>query len=259
MPATYAHCRFGEEMLQLMPADVRGTANRYRQLFDVGIYGPDLFLFYRLFGLGKVRRLGQKFHMQTGGEFFSRACRNLRMEPNEGGQAYLYGVLCHFVLDARCRPLVKQAEASGGCGGVEREFDRFMMECDGVCRQGEIPMTVPQMLNDQECKLVSRFYPGTDRKVVRECLRNMAKLRMFLEMPQGPVREMLVKVLEIRSDGFRNVIAGQEPNPEGARWNQPLLEQYQQAAEVFPDMLLKLIAHLNYNAPLGERFDLIFG
>ena len=38
-----------------------------------------------------------------------------------------------------------------------------------------------------------------------------------------------------------------------------LLERYRQAGEIFPDMLLKLIAHLQYNAPLGEKFDPIFG
>ena len=51
----------------------------------------------------------------------------------------------------------------------------------------------------------------------------------------------------------------QAPEPEYARWNRPLLERYRQAAEIFPYMLLKLIAHLQYNAPLGENFDPIFG
>ena len=40
---------------------------------------------------------------------------------------------------------------------------------------------------------------------------------------------------------------------------QEQLERYRQAGEIFPDMLLKLIAHLQYNAPLGEKFDPIFG
>ena len=51
----------------------------------------------------------------------------------------------------------------------------------------------------------------------------------------------------------------QMPDPDCVHWNQPLLERYRQAAEIFPYMLLKLIVHLQYNAPLGENFDPIFG
>ena len=225
MPATYAHCRFGKEMLHLMPADVRGTAKRYRQLFDVGLQGPDLFFYYRPDITGKVRRLGQKFHMQTGREFFSRACRNLRREPDDSGQAYLYGVLCHYVLDAGCHSLVTQGE---NLLRIEATFDHFLMARDGFSASDPWLITA---LSDQQWSALSRFYPGTDKRIFHHSLRCMGKASM----------------------------GKQVPDPEYARWNQPLLERYRQAAEIFPQMLLKLIAHLQYNAPLGENFDPIFG
>ena len=222
MPTTYAHCRFGEDMLLRMPADVRGTAKRYRQLFDVGLQGPDLLFYYRPVLTGKVHRLGQKYHMQTGKEFFSRVCRNLRREPSEGGQAYLYGVLCHFALDANCRPLVAHVESPAG---AESAFDRFLMDLDGLFPGGQ---WLRMALTEREWGIVSRFYPGTDRRVLQKSVRCMAKTRRI-------------------------------PNQERADWNQLLLAGYQRAAEQFPEMLLKLIAHLQYNAPLGEKFDPIFG
>ncbi len=225
MPATYAHCRFGEEMLQLMPADVRGTAKRHRQFFDVGLQGPDPLFYCRPALTGKTHRLGQKFHMQTGREFFSRASRNLRREPDDSGQAYLYGVLCHFVLDAGCHTLTARSEE---LPRIEIAFDRFLMELDGVSGFGQWPHGA---LTDREWGLVSRFYPGTDKGAFRRSARRMRKAHA----------------------------AGQIPDPEWACWNQPLLERYRQAGEIFPDMLLKLIAHLQYNAPLGEKFDPIFG
>lgn len=225
MPATYAHCRFGEEMLQLMPADVRGTAKRHRSFFDVGLHGPDPLFYCPPALTGKAYRLGQTFHMQTGREFFSRACRNLRWEPDDGGQAYLYGVLCHFVLDAGCHALVARSEE---LPRIEAAFDGFLMELDGVSGLGQWPHVA---LTDREWGLVSRFYPGADKRIFRRSARRMRKA----------------------------CAAGQTPGTACTCWNQPLLERYRQAAEIFPDMLLKLIAHLQYNAPLGEKFDPIFG
>lgn len=255
MPTSYAHYRFGAEMLRRMPADVRGTAKRHRQLFDVGLQGPDPLFFYRPVYTGKIRRLGSKFHMQTGREFFSRVCRNLRRDPSEGGQAYLYGVLCHFALDASCHPLIAQAVQEGPASHmrIETAFDRFLMERDGRDpRQG-----IPMMLADGEWGIVSRFYPGTDKRIIRESVRTMAMIHRVLEMQESPARTALLKTFGSVSESFRDMIPGQ--SPECARWNQPLLDRYRQAGEDFPEMLLKLSAHLTYNAPLGEKFDPIFG
>ena len=143
MPAAYAHYRFGAQMLGRMPADVQRTAKRNRRLFDVGLHGPDLFFFYRPVISTKIGRMGHKFHMQTGREFFSRVCRNLRLNPGEAGQAYLYGVLCHYVLDAHCHPLVVQADWEGPVSHsrIEAEFDRFLMGLDGIHPPKEMRLT----------------------------------------------------------------------------------------------------------------------
>ena len=246
-------------MLQLMPADVRGTAKRHRQLYDLGLHGPDPLFYYRPVITGKGRKLGRKFHMQTGGEFFSRVCRKLRLQPNERGQAYLYGVLCHFALDAFCHPLVTQAVGPASHMRIETEFDRFLMESDGVCPPGELHLAVQTTLKSPDWELISRFYPGTDKGIIQESVWTMAKLRSVLEMRSGPARTALVKTLGFGSSSFRDMIMGELPDPDCARWNQPLLERYRQAGEAFPDMLLKLSAHLTYNAPLGEKFDPVFG
>ena len=244
MPTTYAHCRFGEEMLHRMPADVRGTVKRHRPLFDIGLQGPDPLLYYRPVLRGKVYRLGQKFHMQTGRDFFSRVCRNLRRDPNDSGQAYLYGVLCHYVLDASCHPLAVQAENPGQ---IAMAFDRFLMMCDGCLSTGQY---AHMALTDREWGIRSRVYPGTDKRIFRRSVSCMAKNRRILELGEGVTRTARV---------LTRGRAGQMSAPECTCWNQPMLERYLQAAEIFPEMLLKLIAHLQYNGPLGEKFDPIFG
>ena len=261
MPAAYAHYRFGAQMLKRMPADVQRMAKRNRHLFDVGLHGPDLFFFYRPVIRTKTGRLGHKFHMQTGREFFSRVCRNLRLDPSEAGQAYLYGVLCHYALDAHCHPLVVQADWEGPVthARIEGEFDRFLMELDGIHPPEEMRLTKHLVLRDSERGTVSRFYPGTDKGVIGESLRGMANIRKIMELPKGPLRTAVIKTMGTGSATFRDMVIREEPDVNCRHLNLPLLEKYQQAAREFPDMLVQVGAHLAYNAPLGDEFSPIFG
>ena len=46
MPSAYAHYRFGAQLLKRMPPDFCRTAQRFRQLYGVGLHGPDIFFDY---------------------------------------------------------------------------------------------------------------------------------------------------------------------------------------------------------------------
>lgn len=261
MPATYAHYRFGAQMLRRMPGDVCRTAKRHRRLYDVGLHGPDLFFFYRPACSTKIGRLGSKYHRQTGREFFARVCRNLRMEPSEAGKAYLYGILCHYALDSHCHPLVEQYSWEGIATHtrVETEFDRFLMEQDGRKPPCHMGLTGHMVLTQEETGIVSRFYPGAEAKHIRESLDGMVRIRKVLEMPKSPVRTLVIKTMSAGSETFRDMVTDGQPDAVCRELDGPLFERYSQAADVFPRMLLQLSAHLAYNAPLGAEFDPIFG
>ena len=261
MSATYAHYRFGAAMLQRMPADVGRTAKRHRRLYDVGLHGPDLFFFYKPVLSTKIGRLGSKFHRQTGREFFSRVCRNLRMEPSEEGQAYLYGVLGHYALDSHVHPLIEKFSQEGIASHIriEGEFDHFLLEKDGKLPPCGVSLTKHMHLTDSECKIVSRFYPDTEARHIRDSLKGMVHIRKALEMPEGVFRNAVIKTMSASSDAFRDMVIKAEPDPSCQEWNLPQMEAYVQAGQKFPGMLLQLGAHLAYNAPLGEAFTPIFG
>ena len=261
MPASYTHYRFGTQMLRRMPADIHRTAKRNRRLFDVGLQGPDLFFFYRPVVTTKIGKLGRKFHYQTGREFFSRVCRSLRLAPSEAGQAYLYGVLCHYALDACCHPLIESLsrEASVSHTRIETEFDRFLLEQDGKALPGGMRLAEHLALTGAEAAQVCLFYPGTEPRHIRESLRGMVNIQKALELPEGVMRTALIKTMSAASETFRDMVMAPEPDARCRKLNGPLLERYQEAARLFPDMLLQLGAHLTYNAPLGAEFDPIFG
>ncbi len=247
MPSDYAHYRFGAAMLSAMPADLRRPAVRFRQMYDMGLHGPDIFAYYPRIPGSKLAGFADRFHSQTGQEFFGRVCRGLRLEPNEAGVAYLYGLLCHYCLDSLCHSFL--AEGAAQCGvslrEVATEFDRFLLELDGkipACAQDISPH---MRLTPGECETVARFYPGTRPAQIRDSVRNMALVTKLLA---GNSRQLLQ-----RMPGAAVMTEG--PNDHCAHLDAPALELYAQAAEKFPELLLQLNAHLTYSAPLGEDFS----
>ena len=47
MPTTYAHYKFGEEVIGALPRLLRSAIENNRELFDLGVHGPDLLFYYK--------------------------------------------------------------------------------------------------------------------------------------------------------------------------------------------------------------------
>lgn len=253
MPLNYAHYRFGTAMLSSMPADLRRSVNRFRQLYDMGLHGPDVLAYGTPIPGSKLRTLGEKVHQQTGREYFGRVCRGLRLEPTEAGVAYLYGLLSHYCLDSVCRPYLKAQE--GVCQAslqeIETEFDRYLLELDNKIPPYAQDISLHMRLTPGECETAARFYPGVTDGQMKDCVRNMALVTRLLA---GNRRRLVQKALQILPGQADALVMTPGPNPRCAHLDEDLLALYEEAARKFISLLLQLNAHLTYNAPLGEDF-----
>lgn len=261
MPSTYAHYRFGAAMLAAMPADAKRTVGRFRRLYDVGLHGPDLFYYHSPVLKGGVHPLGAKYHQQTGREFFQRVCRVARLENSEAATAYLYGVLCHYALDSACHPLVlEQAEKGPACHtAIEREFDRFLLEMDGKFPPESQDLSNHIRLTPGECETVSKFYPGTTARQIQQCLKLMSTTNKLVSVPEGARRTVLRSGMGLLGDEVVAMLMTTGPDPKCAALDPLLLENYQQAVDIFPELLRQLQAHMTYNGVFGEEFTKKFG
>lgn len=262
MPALYAHYRFGAEVLKGMPADVRKPVQRFRRLYDVGLHGPDLFFYYNpLMQKGAISRMGHDLHYQTGQVFFQRVCRGLRLDPNEGAQAYLYGLLAHYCLDSICHPFINEKDATGEAGHtvLEAEFERFLLEKDGKPDPHAFDGTRHLKLTPGEYETVARFYPPVTGSNIRTCLSNMRFATKVMNLPEGVARKGVCAAAGKMGESIRGMVMPTVANPACAYLDAPLFELYRQAVETYPVMLEQICAHLMYNAPLGSEFDGIFG
>ena len=254
MPSNYAHYRFGVAMLSSMPADLRRPAIRFRQMYDMGLHGPDIFAYAPRLPGSKTGSFAQRFHSQTGQELFARVCRSLRLEPNEAGIAYLYGLLCHYCLDSVCHDFFAAEAAACNVPLAEAatEFDRYLLELDGKTPACTQDMSPHMRLTPGECDTVARFYTGVRPAQVRDSVRNMALVTKLLASNSRPLLEKALKLMPGQGEALVMTAAA---NPRCAQLDQPAMTLYGQAAEKFPELLLQLNAHLTYNAPLGEDFS----
>ncbi|MBE6934143.1 MAG: hypothetical protein E7462_03735 [Ruminococcaceae bacterium] len=261
MPANYAHYRMANALLPTFPADICRTIHRFRRLFDVGLHGPDIFLYHRMLLPTSVNALGSKYHQQTGREFFMRACHVARTEKSEAAAAYIYGVLCHYVLDSRCTPFISEKAKQGiaGYGEIEVEFDRFLLEMDGKCPPESQDLSQHLHLTPGECATVAKFYPPATPRQVQSSLHSMRTTLKRFAAPEGARRAVLRKILSIFGTHFQAMLMTTGPNPKCAQLDGLLLEHYQQAVAELPELLRQLYAHMTYNGMFGEEFTKIFG
>lgn len=261
MPAVYAHYRMGVALLPTMPADVRRTIQRFRRLFDVGLHGPDIFFYHNPVMRTNIGALGSKFHGQTGREFFQRTCRIARLEKSEAAQAYLYGVLCHYVLDSACHPFVIEQSSRSAVthSQIEAEFDRFLLESDGKIPPESQDLSTHLQLTYGECETVAKFYPGITTRNVQDSLRNMIAVLKLFTAPEGARRTVLKKSLTLLGPHVTGMLMPTSPDPACITLDQPLLALYDKAVADFPVYLNQLQAHLTYNGLFEEEFTKIFG
>ena len=109
MPSTYAHYIFGQQIRGRLSGYERKVIDKYPELFNIGLHGPDILFYYRPLGKNKVNQLGSRMHSESGAKFFVHAAKVLHTHDQyEKHLAYVYGVLCHFALDVTCHGYVEQ-------------------------------------------------------------------------------------------------------------------------------------------------------
>jgi len=260
MPSSYAHYRFGATALEDIPADIRRPILRYRQLFDIGVHGPDLFFYQNPLGKSTGTTYARKLHRQTGRDFFTRVCKRLRLEPSEAGSAYLYGVLAHYCLDSVCHGFVDACVEAEQVGHVEleTEFDRFLLVTDGKLPPHTQDCSKHMKLSKADCAVAADFYAPTPAATVQQCVRNMAISTKLLSVSDGPVRKALEKALLLTGGSLPEFLMTEEENPRCAHLNSQLLALYEEAMALFPIMGEQIYAHTTYGAPLGEEFNRTF-
>lgn len=261
MPSIYAHYRFGCLLLPALPGDVRGAVARHRALFDAGLQGPDFFFFYKPGVKTDIRKLGRKFHYQTGREFFTRVCRTLHSDSDEAELVYLYGLLGHYCLDSVCHPFIHEHTDGGNPGhsALESEFDRHLLTLDGCKKPHIYPRSRCMRLRREQIPIVSRFYPPATTEQVRDAIASMGTVTSLITCGNPVHRAAAKAVLRTLGTDQPGLLVPPAPDPVCRALDEPMAALFDRALARYPQMLEDLRDHLTFREPLGEEFDPIFG
>lgn len=260
MPSTYAHYRLGFRTLSHLDAPIQKLLRRNRQLFDLGLHGPDFLFYCNPFRKNEpMSALGSQLHHQTGRAFFTRGARLLRLKGDDRAQSYLFGVLGHFALDSLCHPYIDAHHCpQTSHTRMETELDMALLERDGK------PDPYRQVLSRHirlesraDAERIAQFYSGVTAGAVRRGMENMAWMEAALAAPKGPRRTIIAS--GALGNSIREHMMGLTPDPACAGHTQQLLDLYHQAEADFPELARQLWNHLHAARPLGDAFDREFG
>ena len=144
MPATYAHFRFGREVLRRLSPETREAIAPRIQLYHIGLHGPDIFFYYHPLSKNPVQALGGQLHLLSGREIFTRmeAVRDrYPADSRRGLDAYIFGFICHYALDSSAHGTVYKGIKETGAShtAIESDFDRALLLEDGFEPAGQPP------------------------------------------------------------------------------------------------------------------------
>ena len=261
MPAAYAHYRFGQQMLSVLPPAIQKIARAHPQLYDAGLHGPDPLFFHNISRSDQVHELASRFHHIPGDALFDGFCARLRRPEDPRETAYLFGLLTHYALDSQCHPYIVELDSVGTCphSQLETEFDRFLLALDGEPLPHTRDLGAHLRPEPEELEIMARFFPPLTRAQMGRCMRNMTWVTKTLSANGLFSRSILERAVPRLGETVRHQFMPRQPDPRAAAYDQPLLALYQEALNRFPSLARQLEDHLYRGTPLGADFAPIMG
>ena len=246
MPASYAHYRFGREVLALLPEEQRRRLKDHRDMFDIGLHGPDVFFYYHPLWDNPVSRVGYAMHEKSGREVFRRFAALWEKGGREEAEwAYLCGFLCHFALDSSCHGYVDEMAAMGVSHTLlEMELDRSFLVTDGLdpVKHDLVRHIHPSTAN---ARVIARFFPRVTERQAEAALTGMVQGHHLLMAPNRPKRLLLESGIALmgKQDSLGGMVMSEAPSNACKKMVERLRGMYAQALplaaeliEAFPDL-----------------------
>lgn len=261
MPTTYAHYRFGRQVLAALPEEIRSVAQQHLDLFDTGVHGPDLLFYHGPLKRNPVSQRGYDSHGRTGRDFFTEAAEALNASPDRPRTlAYLLGVLCHFSLDRDSHPYVAEKEQDGVSHSlIEASFDAYLMKKDGIDPLKFRPVGHLKPSRASASAIAPVFSP-IPAETIYKTQKAMILQLTILATPPGLFRRVLTLGLTLlKKTSILDMLIPAGDVPACADSDERLFACYQNALRTAGEIIPEFVSYVNQNTPLGSLYDHTFG
>lgn len=263
MPSTYAHYRMGQEVVKLVPDKLKKIIDNNKQLFDIGLHGPDILFYYHPLVMNKVNTIGYGMHEQPGRVFFEYAAHVINENKQDSGYyAYALGFICHFALDVTCHGYIDERIAESGISHaeIEVEFDRSLMIADGF-NPITHELTNHIIPSEKNAGIISKFFHNIDSNEVKEALSGMIKYNKLLIAP-SKIKRYFVYALLLISGNYKEMhglMVNFKENPACADSTKKLRKLYDAALERAVKLICEYEKYLSGEQRLDSIYHFNFG
>ncbi len=185
MPSQYAHKKFGALVYKRLPDELRRIIAENKNEYLIALHGPDPFFFCMPSKSERIVEIALRHHQRSFSYLQDAAFKVINGLSDGPELSYFYGMICHFVLDTFCHPLVDKAIAETGLshGKIETEFERYLLDKDGLDSLS-YPAYAHLPIDKATAEVAARFYDDATASDFYHCMKCM-KVMLLAVAPKN--------------------------------------------------------------------------
>ena len=257
MPTTYAHWRFGDKCIRMLPDDLQNIILNNRAIFDYGVHGPDIFFYYNCLKHNEVNRYGSAMHDIPYKDTLAQIKENFKKTENKDmALSYLLGFTCHFTLDSYCHGFIEKVDETMpySHGKIESQFDRYLLIKDGF---NPVTKSVTDMFHPDKkmAKVISGLFNKFDEDIIYKTLKDQKLYLNLLKDNSDIKRFFLTTAMDIaKVPSFKDLLITKENVEELKPVNIRLNKYFDMALKHYTVLADSLIGYLSDKNELNTYF-----
>lgn len=257
MPTTYAHYKFGMEVLKKLNNNIKKVILDNIELYNIGLHGPDILFYFNPLKSNEISIMGHAIHSREARQFFVDARNTINTSSDyEASLSYIAGFICHYMLDSQCHPYIRQNENNFSHSEIEVELDRALM-----IRSKLKPLSFkPTAHINPSCKnsmIVSTFFAGISAENIEKALKSMKFYLNLLVAPGKIKRSIISGALKITGnyEGMIDLMMKYEPDENIKEINENLLHLLKDAIEPTAALIEEYCSGIKSKLEINGRFN----
>lgn len=257
MPTAYAHWRFGDKCIRMLPDDLQNIILNNRAIFDYGVHGPDIFFYYNCLKHNEVNRYGSAMHDIPYKDTLAQIKENFKKTENKDmALSYLLGFTCHFTLDSYCHGFIEKVDETMpySHGKIESQFDRYLLIKDSF---NPVTKSVTDMFHPDKkmAKVISGLFNKFDEDIIYKTLKDQKLYLNLLKDNSDIKRFFLTTAMDIaKVPSFKDLLITKENVEELKPINIRLNKYFDMALKHYPVLADSLIGYLSDKNELNTYF-----
>ena len=259
MPAAATHFFFARRVYLLLDSKLQSMIVPYRDYYDLGAQGPDIFFFYQPWHRNEVAYYGTNIHNNPARKLYESSLKKIVESSDIAALAYLLGLTTHFTLDSSFHPQIYQ---------YYPDFNDHMaleVELDRVIIKSNIQSIAPQAYHRDQLidnkqkygKSVNLIYSDIKPKIINKAVRQTSFYLKRLYSPLGIKAAIISFFSKKVAQGmdFSNMIIKRKTNRSYDQLINKLLNNYEVTINLAVKNINNVVACYEGKEQLNEYFD----